>query len=167
MNEQIKSMSRTELLQQIRDERRALEKVLSRLTHAQMLVPGVDGDWSIKDVLAHISAWERHMINWIGSHLIGEPPDVPLPWEVDRMNAETFSQVREKPLSEVLEEFRQSYHDSLTLIESLTEKQLQTQYSETWPLGPLWQGVAANTSFHYQEHRVDIEKWIPLRKKEK
>jgi hypothetical protein len=160
MDEHIESMKKTELLQQIRDERRALEEVLTRLTNAQMLLPGVDGVWSVKDALAHISAWEQRMLSWIPSHLRGEPPEVPLPWDVERMNSDTYAQVKDKPLAGVLQEFHNSYQESLALVESLTEDQLQTQYLNTWPMGPLWLGVAANTNFHYKEHRNDIEKWL-------
>ncbi len=160
MNSQIEKMTRHELLDQIRTERGRLEETLARLTHAQMLLPGVDGEWSVKDALAHISAWERRMISWVGSHLHGEEPDIPLPWDVERMNAETYAQVKDKPLAEVLEEFRLSYWDSLALAESLREEQLQTVYADTWPMGSLWTGVAANTNWHYKEHRTDIQKWL-------
>jgi hypothetical protein len=152
MNAQIETMTKHILLDQIRSERGQ--------THAQMLLPGVDGEWSVKDALAHISAWERRMISWIGSHLRGEEPTIPLPWDVERMNAETFTQVKDLPLAEVLKEFRISYWDSLALSESLSEEQLQTVYADTWPMGPLWTGVAANTNWHYKEHRRDIEKWL-------
>ncbi len=160
MNDKIEHLTKPELLQCIRVERDLLEETLARLTPDQMLQPGVDGEWSVKDVLAHISAWERRMLSWLGSHLRGEPPDVPLPWDVERMNAETYAQVKDKPLADVLEEFRQSYRESLALAESLTEKQLQTEYTDTWPMGPLWLGVAANTHWHYKEHRESIEAWL-------
>ncbi len=183
MNDKIKHLTKPELLEQIRTERGKLEATLARLTHAQMLLPGpstalrqaqgnssgqaTDGGWSVKDVLAHISAWERRMISWVGSHLRGEEPAVPLPWDVERMNAETYALVKDKPLAEVLEEFRQSYWDSLALAESLSEEQLQTVYSDTWPMGPLWTGVAANTNWHYKEHRTDIQRWLETQKQER
>ncbi|MBU2611772.1 MAG: ClbS/DfsB family four-helix bundle protein, partial [Chloroflexi bacterium] len=91
MNAKIEHLTKPELLQRIRDERRALEETLARLTPDQMLQPGASGGWTVKDVLAHISAWKRRMISWTGSHLRGEPPDVPLPWDVERMNAETHA----------------------------------------------------------------------------
>jgi hypothetical protein len=100
------------------------------------------------------------MLSWIDSYLRGEAPVVPLPWDVERMNAETYAQVKDRPLAEVLEEFRRSYREALTLAESLSEEQLQTAYTDTWPMGPLWLGVAANTDWHYKEHRKDIEAWL-------
>ncbi len=129
MNAQTEKMTKHELLNQIRAERGRLEETLSRLTHAQMLLPGVDGEWSVKDALAHISAWERRMISWVNSAFRGEKPDIPLPWDEDRMNSETFTQVKDKPLSDVLEEFRLSYWDSLALAETLSEEQLQTVHT--------------------------------------
>jgi hypothetical protein len=160
MNKPIQQLTKHELLNQIRTERGLLEETLARLTHAQMLLPGMDGDWNVKDALAHISTWERWMIRWTNSLLRGEKPDTPEPWDVEGMNAGTYVRVKEMPLAEVLEEFRLSYWDSLALAESLSEKQLQTVYADTWPMGPLWTGVAANTNWHYKEHRTDIQMWL-------
>lgn len=160
MSEPIEYDGKNKLLASIRAERDLLEETLARLTPEQMLQPGASGGWTVKDVLAHISAWERRMIHWTGSHLRGELPDVPLPWDVERMNAETHARFKDKPLAEVMEEFHVSYRDSLALAESLNEEQLQTEYTDTWPMAPLWLGVAANTHWHYKEHRESIEAWL-------
>jgi len=122
MSAQVEHITKFELLDQILTERKRLEEVLTTLTPDQMLQPGACGEWTVKDVLAHISAWERRMIYWIGSHLHGETPDIPPPSDVERMNAETYTHVKDKPLAEVLEEFRQSYRDALALTESLNKK---------------------------------------------
>jgi uncharacterized protein (TIGR03083 family) len=164
MNDQIENITKPELLDQIRAERQRLEEVLAALTPNQMLQAGASGKWTVKDVLAHISVWERRMLSWIRSHLRGESPEVPLPWDVERMNAETYAQVKDKPLAEVLEEFHQSYRDALALAESLSEEQLKTIYINTWPMAPLWLGVAANTNWHYKEHRESIEAWLKQQK---
>ena len=166
MDDQI-NLTRSELFGQIRAERRQLEVTLARLSHAQMVLPGVDGEWNVKDALAHISTWERWMISWTNSLLQGEKPDTPEPWDVERMNAGTFARVKGTPLADVLEEFRQSYWDSLALAESLSEQQLMTIYSDSWPMGPLWTGIATNTNWHYKEHRLDIQKWLETQKKER
>ena len=160
MRERIENIAKPELLIQIRTERKRLVEVLAALTPDQMLQPGASGEWTVKDVLAHISAWERRMLSWIGSHLRGETPDVPLPWDVERMNAEAYAQVKDRPLAEVLKEFHRSYRDALALVESLSEEQLQTAYTGTWPMGPLWTGVSANTNWHYKEHRETMEAWL-------
>jgi len=164
MSDETVNITKRTLLEFIRNEHRLLELTLARLTHTQMLVPGVEGEWSVKDILAHISTWERRMISWTGSLLHGEVPAIPLPWDVDRMNTETYAQFRDKPLADVLEEFRQSYWDSLALVESLVEERLQTNYVDTWPMGRLWTGIAANMNWHYKEHREHIQSWFTTRK---
>ncbi len=45
---------------------------------------------------------------WPGSHLRGEALDVPLPWDVERMNAEAHARDRDRQLANVLEEFHRS-----------------------------------------------------------
>jgi hypothetical protein len=167
MNDTTKMPTKAELLDQIRVEHGLLEETLARLTHAQMLVPGVEGEWSVKDVLAHISTWERWMIRWTNSLFRGEKPDTPKNWDVDKMNAETYARVKEFPLADVLEEFRLSYWDSVMLAESLSEEQMQNIHDKTWPRGALWTGIAANTNWHYKEHRIDIEKWLKKRTQER
>jgi hypothetical protein len=167
MNPTPETLTKSELLQRIRDERHALEKALARLTHTQMLLPKTMGEWTVKDALAHISAWERNMLTWTGNLLKGKAPGTPEPWDVERINAGIYAQVKDKPLNEVLEEFRESYRAALSLAESLSEAQLQTQYPNTWPMGPLWLGVAANMNFHYKEHRQDLEKWLLTNRRKK
>ena len=53
-----KQKTRDELINDILVERRRLEKNLSKLSGTDMLQQGVVGEWSIKDILAHIVAWE-------------------------------------------------------------------------------------------------------------
>jgi uncharacterized protein (TIGR03083 family) len=151
---------KSELLAQIRDEREKLEALLAGLSPERMLQPGADGGWNVKDVLAHIVTWEGWMQEWTASLVRGAAPKVPEPWDIDRMNAEAYARVRDLALVEVQAQFRRSYRDSLALVESLSEAQLQTEYADTWPQGRLWTRVAANMNWHYREHRKDIEKWL-------
>ncbi len=160
MNDIEEKLTKQDLLDQIRSEHGLLEATLARLTHAQMLLPGVDGVWSVKDVLAHISTWEHWMIQWTNSLVRGEKPVVPEPWDVDRMNADNYKRVKDFSLADVLEEFHLSYRDAVTLAEGLSEEQLQSNHLDTWPMGLLWRGIADNTSGHYKEHRSDILAWI-------
>ena len=48
-----------QLLESIRDTRAGLEKKYAKLTPEQMVWPGSMGDWSVKDILAHLVDWER------------------------------------------------------------------------------------------------------------
>jgi hypothetical protein len=149
-------VNKLELLEAIRAERETLEEALAELSREQMTRRDLDGAWSVKDILAHIAAWERWMIGWTGQLLRGEQPHDPAPVEtdeeLDQLNAENYRRNRDRPLDDVLADFRRSYVDALHLAESLAEAHLQEEHPGTWPHGPLWQGVAANTCWHYREH---------------
>jgi len=56
MSDPIDKMTRFELLNQVRIERSRLDETLAHLTPTQMLLPGIDCEWSVKDVLAHSSS---------------------------------------------------------------------------------------------------------------
>ena len=62
-----KQKTRDELINDILVERRRLEKNLSKLSGTDMLQQGVVGEWSIKDILAHIIAWEQLFLDWYES----------------------------------------------------------------------------------------------------
>jgi hypothetical protein len=149
-------VNKSELLAEIRTERAALERALAGLSGEQITRSDADGAWSVKDILAHIVAWEGWMIGWTGQLLRGERPHNPAPVEtdeeLDRLNADNYRQNRDRPLDDVLADFRRSHADALHLAEGLVEEQLQEDHPNTWPHGPLWHGVAANTCWHYREH---------------
>ena len=47
--------TKTEILSIIKRERENLESLLAGLTDAQLIEPGVEVDWSIKDILVHFT----------------------------------------------------------------------------------------------------------------
>jgi hypothetical protein len=46
--------TKTRIIMQLKAERKRLESNLATLTPAQMVESGVIGEWSVKDVLAHL-----------------------------------------------------------------------------------------------------------------
>ena len=71
--------SKTDLLAAIEKERSALETYLETLTLEQMTDPGIVGEWSVKDVLAHLIEWEQMVLGWHAAGLRGETPELPAP----------------------------------------------------------------------------------------
>jgi hypothetical protein len=157
--------TKQEILDLIHAEREALEVLLARLGEEQLMQQGVVGEWSVKDMLAHIAAWEERMQRWVAESLRGEESERPAPgmtWDdLDRLNEQIYLENRERPLGEVREMFQASYRTSLIMIELLLPKDLFDADRFGWRAGdPLWHMVAANTWWHYKEHREDIEKWM-------
>ena len=157
MEEQV--TSKAELLAAIQREREALEAAVDDLDEGQMLDPVFDGGWSVKDTLAHITAWEQLMIDWVETSLRGDVPQRPVGGDdwVDKLNARLHAENKEKGLQEVQRDFAASYQEALALVERLDEDDLFDPERFSWRDGsPLWQMVAANTNWHYKDHREAI-----------
>ena len=151
--------SKAELLAAIRAEREALEAAVDDLDEEHMLEPVFDGGWSVKDTLAHITAWEQLMIDWVETSLRGDVPQRPVSGDdwVDQLNARLHAENKGKGLDEVQRDFAASYQEALALVERLDEDDLFDPERFPWRDGsPLWQMVAANTNWHYKDHREAI-----------
>lgn len=162
MNE---SITKTKILEMIRNERESLEALLGQLSEEQMTYPGLENNWSVKDVLAHIAYWERRMVGWIEESLRGEVPQRPapgVPWDdLDGLNEQVYLSNLDKTLGEVLADFHSSYQQSLKVVEALTEEDLTDPQRFEWRRGdPMWHMIAANTWWHYQEHAEAINNWL-------
>jgi hypothetical protein len=163
-------MTKQTVLENILREREALEKTLAGLTDDQMTQPGVESDWSVKDILAHITDWEQRMVRWIEQSELGEIPERPAPgmtWnDLDRLNEQTYLFHKDEPLDEVLSDFYTSYQQSLKTVKDMPEEDLIEPQRFEWREGdPMWHMVAANTWWHYNEHNETIQNWLAEKRK--
>lgn len=162
VSEEVEPISKAELLNAIRVERQKLEQTLARLDQAQMTEPRVEGEWSVKDILAHLVAWEGRMVRWLGEAHRGQVPQIPATWDdVHQLNAQSYREQRDRSLEDVLLDFHRSYREALETVEAFPEGDLVDPDRFVWRKGqPLWVMVAANTSWHYKEHTESIRTWL-------
>jgi len=160
-----KQTSKAQLLQDIHAERRRLEKILSTLGAAEMVQAGAVGTWSVKDVLAHLAAWEKLFLAWYQAGLQGSAPGT-LPVgmgkrAIDALNDEIYTQNQGRSLEEVLAEFQTSYRQILAVIETIPEGDMFScgRFSWTGEL-TLADYIAGNTCSHYAWARSQIRKWV-------
>jgi hypothetical protein len=157
--------TKDELLHMIKAARVSLEAEVARVDAERMTEEGVMPGWTVKDLLAHISVWERRMVDWLTVTLQGEVPrQLPpgMTWDdLDRWNQQTFEECRDLPLGQVLIEFAASYQAALQATEEVPEAALMDPGRYPWREGkPLWHLVASNTFWHYQDHRQAIADWL-------
>ena len=160
-----KEMNKPKLIEAITTGRRKFEDTLSQLDEDKMTLPGLESGWSVKDVLVHIQVWEARMVRWLGDSQRGEIPQMLPPgmtWDdLDQMNEETYLENRDKPLTDVLAEFHQSFPQALDMVKGISEVDLIDPDRFEWREGkPLWFIVAANTFWHYEEHDKAIREWM-------
>lgn len=136
---------------QMRAEHAQLEAALAGISDEQFVRPGAFGEWSVKDILAHITFWEQRLLayfNGARESLIqpGEEEQV----AIDRINAEVFTANRDRPLAEVRAAFASSYQQTLALADALSAEDLADE--------ELFGLFAGDTFEHYREHREMLER---------
>lgn len=157
-------MDKASILDELRSKYAALEGILAPLDEAQMTTPGVIGNWSIKDILAHISSWQHRLLAWLHAARHNEEPTISGPdseEEMDRLNEQFYKENRSRPLADVLGGFRSSYLQIVEAVQAMPEEDLIDPQRFSWLNGDsLRQLVAGDTYDHYQEHRQQIEEWL-------
>jgi carboxymethylenebutenolidase len=163
IEEQAPPSNKAELLDRIRTERAALEQTLARLSDEQ-LHSQVEHGWTVKDLLAHITAWEQVTLL---VHLKNQPFEQAIKLDgarygtdsIDVINEAFHKRDKDKPLPEVLAAFRQSYDQILAAVEAIDEARLYSHYIPHGRTsgGQLVEWVVGDTYDHYREHRLTIE----------
>lgn len=156
--------TKVELLKAIRAERRLLETLLGEVSPALYGEAGVCGQWSIKDLLAHLAAWEQTFIRWYASRdLMTDglmPPEVQSASAVNAYNQHLYERYRDESLPDVQAFFQQSFQQILALVEQIPEADLFTPHRYPWTgKWTLKTFVAANTNLHYSWARTQINRW--------
>jgi len=153
-------MNKSQLLESIQKEREAFEVSFADLTPEQMTMPGVMGEWSVKDILGHIALWESHLVTLLYSIERGVAPRLHRSSEVDKINAQSFAEQRERPLDRVLADFHAVHVQLLKRLDTTHERDLTDPKRFRWMEGePLEKLMTSDTFKHYAEHRPAIEAW--------
>lgn len=156
------SSTREELLAEIGQEWAKVERTCFQLSDEEMVRPGMQGEWSLKDTLCHLSAWEKYLLDRLSYVLTRQEPQYPpmQTWDdVHRFNAQVYEQNKERPLASVIIEFRNLYRGVMTVLESLDDETLNQPYSYDFTADKLTllQLIRANTCEHYREHCMPTE----------
>jgi hypothetical protein len=157
-------VTKSELLDLTRSERKALDNVFEKLTEDELCAPVLDGGRSMKDVLAHVVDWERRIMRATTAAERGEDVAWPEPgFEMsqegtDRLNERDFLASRERPLTDVLAASRSSFADYLAWIEQYSDEQIASEppYTPGLKREALIRG---NGYEHYRVHLDEIEAW--------
>jgi hypothetical protein len=68
----------------LREEFQRWEELLASLSEEQITAPQLPADWSIKDVIAHLMAWQQRSIARLEAALLNRAPELPKwPAELD------------------------------------------------------------------------------------
>jgi hypothetical protein len=163
------SMNKTKFLDIMRTERKQWEALLSEVGIARMEIPGAAGEWSVKDIIAHITAYEQGLVEWLRAASCGETVEFPIldhP-DLDYRNQLIYSVNRSRTLEEVLQESEEVFHELSQLVASLLEEELLDPDKTAWfvigrwkEARPLWKCIADDSYEHYKQHVEGVREWL-------
>lgn len=153
-------MDKATFLETLHTARAEWEALLAEVGEARMLEPGATGEWTVKDVIAHVMWCEREMVGVCEAHaLVGS--DL---WNLtnEESNAIVVARYRETPLQDVLVEERQVYDRLLAALQTLSDEDLNdARRFRDMPVEWVpWQLIAGNASQHYGDHMPPIRAWL-------
>ncbi len=149
-----------ELLDKVEAAHSEWQQLLSEVGAGRMGEPGVTGEWSVKDIIAHIAAWEGRVLDRMESEATGAPLEM-AGWDMDKMNEAFYEHSRERSLEAVLQDAHAAHAHLMDRVQSLSEEALFEGGHFQWTNGdPLCYWIAGNTYEHYDEHAAPIREWL-------
>ncbi len=124
------------------------------MTEAQLAEPGVTGDWSVKDILAHVTTWEAEALKYLPLILAGgTPPRYSTQYGgIDAFNAQITEQKRGLSVADVHGQMDETHRRLRDFIQSAPEEQFtqETRFRHRLRL---------ETYSHYTLHASLIRDW--------
>jgi hypothetical protein len=164
-------MNKSDLLSWLQEQYRQWEAFLDQVGPAAMEQPGVTGYWSMKDVVAHLTGWNRWLVARLQAAQRGEPQPPP-PWPAhlqtdDEINAWIYAANRGRSVDAVLEESQQVFQWLLAVIAALPDDpRIETirnaagrEYYLVWVDDIRFPAGEFFDHFH-DDHEPDIRAWL-------
>ena len=147
-------MDRQQLLKKLDKAWAAIKESYAGLPDAQLTQPGVMGDWSVKDILAHVTTWEQESLKYLPLIIQGgRPPRYSTKYGgIDAFNAQMREQKRGLSLSDVLRQLDETHRRLIDYVQSAPEEEIrqETRFRRR---------LRFDTYRHYQEHASVIWEW--------
>jgi hypothetical protein len=154
----------------LRDEYDRWEDLLGRMTEANLVDPRLPGDLSIKDVVAHLWAWQQRSIARMEAAIenrepefLGWPQDFNVDAEeyINQINAWIYENNRYKPWAQVHKEWKEGFLRFLELSEVISDEDMQDPGEFAWLDGqPLLLVLQGSYDHHHEEHFVPLMEWL-------
>ncbi|MGI8586441.1 MAG: ClbS/DfsB family four-helix bundle protein [Chloroflexia bacterium] len=168
--------TKAQMLEIIQAEHAAWQALLAAIGEEHMMLRGAAGaDWTVKDVVAHLTAWRGRSCAYLRAGLRQtEPAPPPWPAEFNEDDAAGVAQInnwfyeadRDQPLAAVLGESEAAWQEMADLVRALPEADLREADRFAWlggaPLGP---AVLDGSFEHMHEHihMLAIQAWLAMR----
>ena len=142
MNE---GMNKVRFLEVMRSERERWQALLNKIDEEEMARPGVVSDWSPRELIVHVTAYERGLVEWLEAARRGEVKtfailDHP---DVDYRNEVILEESQGHSLEEIEAEADRVFERLMALVKAMPEEELVEAERVDWYVKPRWGGRTA------------------------
>src|SRR5688500_14398731 len=156
-------ITRAKVVQAIKQGRAEWEATLAEVGRERMEQPGVEGEWTVKDIVAHNMWNEREMVRMVSDHAL-MPSESDRLWMMsnDERNEELYRVFKDRPLDELLDEDHKVHSQLMDAMENLNDADMVDPgrfpgMPDDWVP---WEIIAGCTFNHYPDHIKDIRAWL-------
>jgi len=156
-------MTVSELVDRVRTARAAWDAAVDVVPEPGWGVPGLAGEWTLRDVVAHVSWFEREMVGLLRTRRL-EGSDLWL-LPCDERNAEIHRRNAGRTVADVRAESAALRGELLEQLATLRDEELDDA-SCFPPMPPDWRPadiLAQNTYEHYEAHARGLSHWRATR----
>lgn len=149
-----------QILEELDSSRERLLLALEPLPDEALVEPGAMGDWSVADILAHLTAWESEIVTGLMMIYQGRTPTRLLRAfeDVDGYNARQHADNEGRNLDVIFDDLQGVRVQLEQWLEEFSDRELNDPQRYSWSKGlPLWHLVKENSFGHEEEHLPDIE----------
>jgi hypothetical protein len=152
--------TKAELLAALCAGRAEWDDLIAWIDEERMAEPGVEGEWSVKDIVAHISTYE----DWMAQLLEAGGPNIPHVTDTmsqDETNSWVFEHNRNLSVDDVLAQSRHSFAHLLNAVQALSPQDLLSTTKFDWSRGkPVYKLIVRESHLHYHHHAQSIRAWL-------
>ena len=118
-------MNKSHLIVWLEEEQQNLLALISEIPVDLVGTPGVNGEWSVKDLIAHLTTYHIDHIFCLEAAFTGkEPPDPPWPIGLESLDATNkwiFNQNKDRVWDEVIAENQKVFNDLIKVVKQFPD----------------------------------------------
>jgi hypothetical protein len=155
-------METDRLVEELRDERDAFFRTLDAVAPESMTTPGLVGEWSARELVAHLGYWAGHGVEAIHSVETGRAEAFGADrLSVDEVNATVARVARQASLATVRKREAASVEAFVERLSALDPSLLATPLPHHGLT--LEEGIREDGAVHYREHTADLRRVVEER----
>ncbi len=156
--------SKSELLSAASEEFERLWVAVDSVAPARREVPGACEAWSVKDLLAHLHAWQQMAIEWEKVGSAGEKPTIPADGftfaETPALNEVIYRRTENDDWADIASRLRATHAELMATIDSYDSEDLFAKSRYPWTrTTSVGAYMVSATSSHYAWASKLIRKW--------